>query len=175
MNILQDMLGLFKRKPVSTPSADDLFVISRKTRIRKELQPEPGVESNLIKFKDIKADILFDTRYIIPLVIEGTGGDSFDLTSFSGDMVYVKHTAGNSGSYDIVIPDATSPANKYRQIRFISDNSTNSNQTAAMLISPSIDGSDYSTTGYPINQQYEGVTLWSDGTQWIIIQAKAHS
>jgi len=174
MNILQDMLGLFKRKPVSTPNADDLFVISRKTRIRKELQPEPGVENNLIKFKDIKANILFDTKYIIPLVIEGDSGDSFDITSFSGDMVYVKHVAGNTGSYDIVIPDATSPANKYRQIRFISDHTTNSNPTAAMLISPSIDGHNYSNTGYPIDQQYEGVTLWSDGTEWIIIQKKAH-
>ena len=174
MNILQDMLGLFKRKPVSTPNADDLFVISRKTRIRKELQPEPGVENNRIKFKDIKADILFDTRYIIPLVIEGDTGDSFDITSFSGDMVYIKHTEGNTGSYDIVIPDATSPANKYRQIRFISDGTTNSNQTSAKLISPSIDGHNYSSSGYPINQPYEGVTLWSDGTQWIVIQAKAH-
>ena len=174
MNILQDMLGLFKRKPVSTPNADDLFVISRKTRIRKELQPEPGVENNLIKFKDIKADILFDTRYIIPLVIEGDSGDSFDITSFSGDMVYIKHTEGNTGSYDLVIPDATSPANKYRQIRFISDGTTNSNQTSAKLISPSIDGHNYSSSGYPINQPYEGVTLWSDGTQWIVIQAKAH-
>jgi len=174
MNILQDMLGLFKRKPVSTPNADDLFVISRKTRIRKELQPEPGVENNLIKFKDIKANILFDTKYIIPLVIEGDFGDSFDITSFSGDMVYVKHAPGNTGSYDIVIPDATSPANKYRQIRFISDNTTNSNQTAIRLISPSIDGSNYSNTGYGINEPYEGVTLWSDGTQWIVIQAKSH-
>lgn len=173
--ILQDIMGMIKRRLfISTPSDEDFFFISKKTTsVKKELKPEPEADSNLIKAKDLKSYVLEGTKFIIPRVIEGSTGDQLDLTACDDWMVYLKHTRDSNGDYNVLLPDATSATYKYRVIRFISDYTIDGSHKAFLVPfnNQTIDGSP---NDYPINQPYEGVTFWSNGTEWIVIQAKAH-
>ena len=173
--ILQDIMGMIKRRLfISTPSDEDFFFISKKTTsVKKELKPEPEADSNLIKAKDLKSYVIQDTKFIIPRLIEGSGGDVFDLTACDDWMVYLKHTGVGNATYQVLLPDATSATYKYRVIRFISDASMQGSNHAELVTFNGQD-IDESSSNYQINQHFEGITLWSDGTRWIVIQAKAH-
>ncbi len=100
-------------------------------------------------------------------------GDTINLGEggFSGyDLYLLKYnaTSGNENA-TITLPDVS---DSNRIIRIITNGSFTSN-THARLTSKSgqtIDGG----TEYVINKAYEAVTIWSDGTEWIVIQAKAH-
>ena len=78
--------------------------------------------------------------------------------------------SGASGTATYTLPDATTNTN--RKIRFISD-STFSNNTHVELTPKSGQNLDGSTDGYDISKAYEGIAVWSDGTEWFIIQKKA--
>jgi hypothetical protein len=83
------------------------------------------------------------------------------------DFYYLKWTGGN-GNETFNLPDATT--NQYRTLQFITNSTVTANTTWTLdgSASQTIDGS----TTYVINRAYEGIKLWSDGTEWIIIQAK---
>ena len=70
------------------------------------------------------------------------------------------------------MPDATATNSTNRIIRIISD-STFTTSTHADLTPASGQNLDGATTAYRINKAYEGITVWSNGTEWFIIQAKA--
>ena len=77
--------------------------------------------------------------------------------------------SGGSGTYEYILPSAT--AIPYRKIRFV-NNSTISSNTKISITAPgteTIDGGAF----YEINKAYNGCAVWSDGVQWIVIQAKA--
>jgi len=57
-------------------------------------------------------------------------------------------------------------------MRFISD-STFSTNTRIYLTPATGQNLDGSTNYYEINKAYEGIKIWSDGTEWFIIQKKA--
>jgi len=80
--------------------------------------------------------------------------------------------SGPQGNMALTLPDATDSNNVNRVIRFISDTTFTVNTQARLTPfgSQTIDGS---TNYYTINKEYEGVTLWSNGTEWFIIQKKA--
>ena len=77
--------------------------------------------------------------------------------------------SGGSGTYEYILPSAT--AIPYRKIRFV-NNSTITASTKVHITAPTgetIDGGAF----YEINKAYNGCAVWSDGVQWIVIQAKA--
>ncbi len=77
--------------------------------------------------------------------------------------------SGGSGTYEYILPSATDIP--YRTIRFV-NNSTVSANTKVRITAPgteTIDGGAF----YEINKAYNGCAVWSDGVQWIVIQAKA--
>jgi hypothetical protein len=57
-------------------------------------------------------------------------------------------------------------------LRFITD-STFSASTRVDITPASGQNLDGATTAYESNKAYEGIALWSDGTEWYIIQKKA--
>ena len=75
---------------------------------------------------------------------------------------------GGSGTATYTLPTATSSTN--RVIRFISDSSfeTNTRVDITPAGSDNLDGANTAT----INKDYEGIALWSDGTEWFVIQKK---
>ena len=77
--------------------------------------------------------------------------------------------SGGSGTYEYILPSAT--AIPYRTIRFV-NNSTITASDKIHITAPgteTIDGGSF----YEINKAYNGCAVWSDGSQWIVIQAKA--
>lgn len=100
----------------------------------------------------------------------------FQLATPGGSAAYTQSNnivdfdwSGGSGTYEYILPSAT--AIPYRTIRFV-NNSTITASDKIHITAPSgetIDGVAF----YEINKQYNGCAVWSDGVQWIVIQAKA--
>ena len=73
---------------------------------------------------------------------------------------------------DLYLPDATAAVNVNRSIRFISDNTFETNTRAELTPLPG-QTLDNSAGSYTINKAYEGIMVWSDGVEWYRIQTKA--
>ena len=100
----------------------------------------------------------------------------FQLATPGGSATYTQPNnivdfdwSGGSGTYEYILPSAT--AIPYRTIRFV-NNSTITASDKIHITAPgteTIDGGAF----YSINKPYNGCAVWSDGVQWIVIQAKA--
>ncbi len=93
------------------------------------------------------------------------GSDTYTANNNIVDFTWV----GGSGTYDFVLPSAA--AVPYRAIRFVND-STVAAADKVHIVPPAgetIDGGAF----YEINKPYNGCMVWSDGTEWIVIQAKS--
>lgn len=112
---------------------------------------------------------------------QGFGYDSTDIpfkvTASSGDNIYFTENTdvieityvGGSGDFTLYLPLATQ--NPYRIIRIVNDQTVGA--STRILVTPqggeTIDGN----ANYVISKAFNGIQVWSDGTQWIVIQAKA--
>lgn len=105
---------------------------------------------------------------IIPIVITGTNGGG-TIYANASNFVYLKYdqTTGN-GTHTITLPSVASSTN--RSIRFFCNSSVDANHRVDVQAQPTqtIDGG----SNFLFNRNYEGVMMWCDGTEWIIIQAK---
>jgi len=100
----------------------------------------------------------------------------FQLATPGGSDTYTQSNnivdfdwSGGSGTYEYILPSAA--AIPYRKIRFV-NNSTITASDKIHITAPgteTIDGGAF----YVINKPYNGCAVWSDGVQWIVIQAKA--
>jgi len=110
--------------------------------------------------------------YIVPATTIGGSGDTTILTGSTFDnatLIKASHDNVSTGDYTLELPSASLSTN--RSIRIISDSSTDSNHNIDIVPagSETLDGS---TTGFTINRNYEGLMVWSDGTEWFVIQSK---
>lgn len=131
----------------------------------------PVVQSSETKYSTIK-DIV---NYLVPTTLTvSVAGGTVDLGSSTYDdaELIVLSWSGATGTVELTLPDATATNSTNRVIRIISD-STFSTSTHADLTPASGQDLDGATTAYRINKAYEGITVWSNGTEWFIIQAKA--
>ena len=130
----------------------------------------PVVQSGETKYAEIK-DIV---NYIIPTSLTVSNGQTVDLNSSTyEDSEMIKLSwSGDAGSMTLTLPDATTSNNTHRIMRFIS-NGGFSVSTRAHLTPRAGQTLDGSSSYYEINKEYEGITVWSDGSDWYIIQAKA--
>ena len=131
----------------------------------------PVVQSSETKYSTIK-DIV---NYLVPTTLTvSVAGGTVDLGSSTYDdaELIVLSWSGATGTVELTLPDATATNSTNRVIRIISD-STFSTSTHADLTPASGQNLDGATDAYRINKAYEGITVWSNGTEWFIIQAKA--
>ena len=126
------------------------------------------VQSNETK-KGTVNDII---NYLVPTHITVSSGQTVNLSdSQYANIKLVKLTwSGASGNMTLNLPSASSSTN--RAIRFISNGGFNTN-TRVYLTPSGSDTLDGSTDYYEINKTYEGIYVWSDGSEWFIIQKKA--
>jgi hypothetical protein len=107
---------------------------------------------------------------LIPFQITASAGGSDDYDR-PNNIVELGWTGGN-GTYVLNIPSATDIP--YRNIRFVTNSTFPNGASDKVQITAqsgeTIDGAAF----FEISKQYEGVSLWSNGTEWIVIQAKAH-
>ena len=121
-----------------------------------------------------KAKVSDIVNYIAPYALTVQAGTPIDLATSTYDdveMLRLNWTGGN-GTMVLTLPDATSTNSSNRVIRFISNGTLAAAKKVHItpLGSQTIDGVN---AYYEVNKEYEGVTLWSDGTEWFIIQKKA--
>ena len=126
------------------------------------------VQSNETK-KGTVNDII---NYLVPTHITVSSGQTVNLSdSQYANIKLVKLTwSGGAGNMTLNLPSASDNTN--RAIRFISNGGFDTN-TRVYLTPTGGDTLDGSTNYYEINKEYEGIYVWSDGSEWFIIQKKA--
>lgn len=112
-------------------------------------------------------------NYLISANITVSATQIIDLGDAVYDVATMIHLtwSGATGNMTLTLPSANG-SNTNRTIRFISDSSFTTN-TRVYLTPAGSDTIDGSTDYYEINKAYEGIALWSDGSEWFIIQKKA--
>ena len=106
---------------------------------------------------------------VTPTVDQYLTGSVYENTS----MIHLDWS-GSNGTMNLYLPDATAAVNVNRSIRFISDNTFETATRAELLpLSGSGQTLDGGAGSYTINKAYEGIMVWSDGTEWYRIQTKA--
>ena len=121
---------------------------------------------NLTDF--IEEEILSSPTVLTPFLITAAPGTT-STYSGTGSMIYVTWSGG-SGIHTLVLPSAATIP--YRTIRICND-ATIGAQDKIHVEGPgteTIDGDSF----YNINKTYNGILCWSDGTNWIVIQAKSN-
>jgi hypothetical protein len=107
---------------------------------------------------------------LIPFLTTATPGGSETYTALN-NIVKIGWSGGN-GIYIINLPLAT--AIPYRVIRFTTNGTYPGGGAHKVRFTATggetIDGTAY----YEISKAYEGISVWSTGTEWVVIQAKAH-
>lgn len=96
----------------------------------------------------------------------GPGGSSTITTSKNiVDLTWV----GGSGTHNLTLPSAA--AIPYRFLRIVNDGTVTAQDKVDVYApgSETIDGQ----ASYRINKVYNGIAVWSDGNNWIVIQAKS--
>lgn len=131
-----------------------------------------GVEKlAVVQSSETKHTTIDDIKnYLIATEITAQIGTDVDLVNYPNAHIIHLSWSGGTGTVVYTLPTASTSTN--RVIRFITD-STFSTNTRVDLTPASGDNLDGSTMAYQINKAYEGIAVWSDGTEWYIIQKKA--
>ena len=100
-----------------------------------------------------------------PFLVTASAGGSSSYSS-SKNTIYATWTGGN-GTYELTLPSATSTP--YRIIRLVTDGTLNASDKIHVLGpgSETVNGASF----YNVNKAYNGAQFWSDGSNWIVIQA----
>ncbi len=117
--------------------------------------------------EEIASKVEFGATSIIePEFITATPGGSLVVATTKNiiDLTWV----GGSGTFDLILPSATEIP--YRFLRIVNDATVVASDKVHIVApgSETIDG----TAFYVINKPYNGVAVWSDGNNWVVIQAK---
>ncbi len=112
-------------------------------------------------------DVSSITTILVPHFQTATPGGSATYTQSNNIVDF--DWSGGSGVYEYILPSAT--AIPYRKIRFVNNNTVTASNKIHITapVGETIDGGAF----YEINKAYNGCAVWSDGTEWIVIQAKA--
>tara|TARA_R110002096_G_scaffold419526_1_gene624226 strand:- start:61 stop:513 length:453 start_codon:yes stop_codon:yes gene_type:complete len=111
-------------------------------------------------------------NYIVPTsltVSEGTTVNLSDSAYATSELIELSWS-GSNGTMVLNLPLAALNVN--RVMRFISNTGFGAGTQNADLTPQGGDTLDGSTNKYRINKAYEGIQVWSNGTEWFIIQKK---
>jgi len=172
--ILQDIMGMLSRKKVVKPLTNDYFVIARYANPQEILKPNPKVETELITMGSIKTFVntaIDQEVKLIPFaIVAGSGGSSTMPSNYN--LIDVSWDGLGNGTYTLNLPTAASM--KYRNVRIITDGTLDNGAQDKIDITPTGSETIDGAASFEISKKYEGISIWSNGTEWIIIQAKAH-
>ncbi len=103
----------------------------------------------------------------VPVPITAFAGGSLALAA-TVNFVYFSWLGG-SGTYTLNLPSAVTYP--YKVIRFVTDGGTSASNKIHIQgsLGQTVDGGTF----YALDKAYNGVQVWSDGSEWIVIQAKA--
>ena len=170
--ILQDILGLLTRRKTAKLKEDDYFVIGRYATPLERLKPKPKLTDKVVSSSELANYALRNGLVtLLPYnVLAGAGGSSTMPSNYN--IIDIMWDGLGSGVYTLNLPTATSM--KYRAVRITTDGTLDAGAADKIDITPApgdtIDGGSV----FQISKRYEGLMIWSDGSDWIIIQAKSH-
>ena len=98
-----------------------------------------------------------------------SGSSSIPTAASSGATVnmYSCTWSGGNGNYTLTLPSAVTDA--YRSIRVITDG-TFVNNTLQIILTPVFGQTINGVASVALNKQYTGILVWSDGSNWRVIQ-----
>ena len=104
---------------------------------------------------------------LVPEFITATPGGSLVITTTKNiiDLTW----SGGAGVFDLILPSAADIP--YRFLRIVNDSTVVASDKVHVVapVGETIDGDAF----YVINKEYNGIAVWSDGSNWIVIQAKS--
>ena len=117
---------------------------------------------------DISGYVISDgMSLLVPEFITATPGGSLQVTTTKNiiDLSW----SGGSGVFELILPSATDIP--YRFLRIVNDSTIVASDKVHITtpVGETIDGGSF----YEINKAYNGIAVWSDGNNWIVIQAKS--
>ena len=108
--------------------------------------------------------------YLTPQLITASAGGSGNIDS-NYNLVLLSWTLGN-GVYTLNLPSAS--ANQHRLIRITTDGSLALGAGDKIDITATGGDTIDGNPSFQISKRYEGLAVYSTGSEWIIVQAKAH-
>ena len=172
--ILQDMMGMLSRKKVKKVKLDDYFITSRYETPHERLKPNPKVDTELILAKDLVSFVNNNTSKLVTLepfnLLAGAGRSSTMPTNYN--LIDISWDGLGNGDYILNLPPASSLT--YRNIRIITDGSLDNGAQDKIFITAASGDTIDGGADFEISKRYEGASIWSNGAEWIVIQAKAH-
>ena len=176
----------FRGKPTSTgdtSAGDSMQVMAHALRYSTSYGNDAeastaGVEvgqlyrnGNDVKIR-MSGDESSEATYLVPFNVTASPSGSSTLSAVDIATLVKISWNGANGTYILNLPPAADM--QYRKVRFISDGTFGNGAGDKVLITPNGTETVDGASNFEISKSYEGVALWSDGTEWIIIQAKAH-
>jgi hypothetical protein len=108
--------------------------------------------------------------YLTPLLKTANPGASSSISA-NYNLVLISWSGGN-GVYTLKLPSASATTN--RLIRITTDGTLSSGAGDKINITADGGGTIDGAASFQISKSYEGIAVYSTGSEWIIIQAKAH-
>lgn len=125
-----------------------------------------------VEWKDPEEVVSEAIAKLIPFQVTASAGGSSTYSANNNIVEFSWDNVNGNGIYVLTIPSAATIP--YRNIRFVTNSTFPNGASDKVEITAqageTIDGAAF----FEISKQYEGVSLWSNGTEWIVIQAKAH-
>jgi len=166
--------------------SSQFFTISKKLRVDGDLAVDgplqdgsslPGTAGQVltstgtgVEWDDATNVVSGAVAKLIPYLTTATPGGSETYTALN-NIVKIGWLGAN-GIYVINLPSAA--AIPYRVIRFTTNGTYPGGGAHKVRFTATggetIDGAAY----YEVSKVYEGISIWSTGTEWVVIQAKAH-
>ena len=109
---------------------------------------------------------------LTPTNITAVAGQSLWLTASNINDIGKISWSGGNGDFTLRLPPSSGVTN--RMIRFITDGTFGSGGGHKVLLTARSGDTIDGEANFEISKAYEGVAVWSDGSEWYIIQAKAH-
>lgn len=171
-NFLQDIMGMLWRKQRVSPRLDDVIGIGRYLSDEEKNKPKPQITTKVVTLADLKTFV--STEGLVTIkpynLIAGAGGSSTMPSNYN--LIDISWDGLGSGTYVLNVPPASSLP--YRNIRIITDGSLDNGAQDKILLTAAPGDTIDGGADFELSKRYEGVSIWSDGTEWIVIQAKSH-
>lgn len=171
-NFLQDIMGMLWKKQRVSPKTDDVIGIGRYLSKEEKVKPKPQITTKVITLADLKTFVSIEGLVTLKPynLIAGAGGSSTMPSNYN--LIDISWDGLGNGTYVFNLPPASSLP--YRNIRIITDGSLDNGAQDKIILTAAIGDTIDGAADFELSKRYEGVSIWSDGTEWIVIQAKSH-
>lgn len=157
------------KKQSTTPQTSDMIPIARYATTEEIGRPKPSIITRLVSLDKLKT-FVNDLTTVVPYnLLAGAGGSTMPVNY---NLIDISWDGLGNGTYTLNLPTAASM--KYRQVRIITDGTLDNGAQDVIDITAAAGDTIDGAASVSISKRYEGVSIWSDGNDWIVIQAKAH-